>query len=114
VTLPRTVSLWLPVLLWAALIYWFSSIPSLSSGLGSFDYVLRKAAHVTEFAFLSFLLWRAVRDEAGAFFGALLYAATDEFHQTFVHGRHGSPKDLAFDAVGALLGLVILSRAVER
>jgi VanZ family protein len=114
VTLPRPVSLWLPVLLWAALIFAFSAIPSLSSGLGTFDVVLRKAAHVSEFAMLAFLLWRAVRDDGIAFFGTVLYAVTDEFHQSFVRGRHGAPRDIAFDAAGAFLGLLILRHELER
>jgi VanZ family protein len=108
------VSLWLPVVLWAGLIFGFSSIPSLNSGLGDLDYVLRKGAHMTEYAMLALLLWRAVRDEAVAFFATLLYAVSDELHQTFVRGRHGSPKDVAFDATGAFLGLWILSRELDR
>ena len=38
----------------------------------------------------------------------LAYAATDEWHQTFVHGRHGSPWDWAIDAAGVgLAGLLV-------
>jgi VanZ family protein len=107
VHLPRPVSLWLPVLVWAGFIFAFSSIPGLSSGV-SFDEILRKAAHVVEYAMLAFLLWRATRDEALAFFGAVLYSATDEFHQAFVRGRHGAPRDIAFDATGALLALLLV------
>jgi hypothetical protein len=50
---------WLPVLVWAGVIFAFSSIPSLNSGLGSWDYVLRKGAHMTEYAILAVLLVRA-------------------------------------------------------
>jgi len=42
-------SRWLPVLVWAGVIFAFSSIPSLNSGLGTWDYVLRKGAHTTEY-----------------------------------------------------------------
>ena len=51
-------TLWLPVLAWAAVIFAFSSIPSLSSGLGAWDTVLRKGAHITEYAVLGALLAR--------------------------------------------------------
>ena len=34
---------------------------------------------------------------------AIAYAVTDEYHQTFVHGRHGSPVDWAIDSAGAAL-----------
>src|SRR5918912_19993 len=51
----RAISLWLPVVAWAAVIFALSAIPSLSSGLGTWDYVLRKCAHVTEYAVLDAL-----------------------------------------------------------
>jgi VanZ family protein len=99
------VSRWLPVLAWAAVIFAFSSIPSLNSGLGTWDTVLRKGAHMTEYAVLACLLVRAVGSAGWAFALTVAYAATDEFHQTFVRGRHGSPVDVGIDAVGALIGL---------
>jgi VanZ family protein len=114
VSLPRPVSLWLPVLLWAGLIFGVSGIPSLNSGLGTLDEILRKSAHVTEYALLALLLWRAVRDDGIAFFGTVLYAVTDEFHQSFVFGRKGAPRDVVFDAIGAFLALLILRPELER
>lgn len=103
-------SRWLPVLVWAAVIFAFSSIPSLNSGLGSWDYVLRKCAHMTEYAILAILLARAARSYVWAFPLAVAYAASDEFHQTFVRGRHGTPVDVAIDAVGALVGLTLWTK----
>jgi VanZ family protein len=103
-------SRWLPVLVWAGVIFALSSIPSLSSGLGAWDTVLRKGAHMTEYAILACLLVRATASSAWAFGIAVAYAATDEFHQTFVHGRHGSPIDVGIDAVGALIGLGVWQR----
>jgi VanZ family protein len=114
VRLPRALELWLPVVAWAAVIFVVSSIPSLNSGLGTLDTVLRKAAHMCEYALLAALLLRALEDELLAFFGALLYAATDELHQTFVRGRHGTPRDLIYDATGALLGLLVYQRERAR
>ena len=102
----RALTHWLPVLLWAALIFAFSSIPSLSSGLGVWDTVLRKGAHMTEYAVLAFLLARALASEAPAFVAGLLYAASDELHQSFVRGRHSSPVDVAIDAVGLTAGIL--------
>jgi VanZ family protein len=101
------VSRWLPVLVWAGVIFAFSSIPSLNSGLGTWDTVLRKCAHMTEYAILAVLLVRATGSYAWAFALAVAYAGTDEFHQTFVRGRHGSPVDVGIDAVGALIGLAV-------
>src|SRR5919109_4453720 len=101
----RAVTLWLPVVAWAAVILALSSIPHLSSGLGTWDYVLRKCAHVTEYAILGALLLRALGREVPAFLAAVAYAATDELHQHFVRGRHASPVDVAIDAVGVAFGL---------
>src|ERR671929_2445353 len=102
----RALSVWLPVVAWAALIFALSSIPSLSSGLGDWDYVLRKCAHVTEYAVLGALLLRALGRELPAFLAAVAYAATDELHQHFVRGRHASPIDVAIDAAGVLIGIL--------
>jgi VanZ family protein len=107
----RAALLWLPVALWAGLIFGLSSIPSLSTGLGTWDTVLRKGAHMAEYAVLAALLWRALRREVAALLVAVAYAATDELHQTFVRGRHGSPVDVAVDGIGAAAGLLVLLRA---
>jgi VanZ family protein len=103
-------SRWLPALAWAGVIFAFSAVPSLSSGLGTWDLVLRKCAHMTEYAVLAILLARAAGSYGWAFALAIAYAASDELHQTFVRGRHGSPVDVAVDAVGALAGLILWQR----
>jgi len=108
---PRLFALWLPVVAWAALIFGLSSIPSLSTGLGGWDYVLRKCAHMTEYAIFVVLLWRALGSELAALAASVAYAVTDEIHQTFVRGRHGSPIDVGIDTVGMLVGLALLRRA---
>jgi VanZ family protein len=100
-------ALWGPVVLWAAVIFGLSSIPSLSSGLGAWDEVLRKGAHLAEYAVLGLLLMRAWARELPALTTAVAYAVTDEIHQRFVQGRHSSPFDVAFDACGAALGLLL-------
>jgi VanZ family protein len=103
----RKFSLWGPVIVWAAVIFAFSSIPSLSSGLGTWDEVLRKGAHITEYAVLGLLLLRALGRAAPALALGIAYAATDEVHQHFVSGRHSSPFDVAFDTCGVTLGLLV-------
>jgi VanZ family protein len=105
--LSRRFSAWAPVVLWAAVIFALSSIPSLSTGLGLWDTILRKGAHMTEYAILALLLLRAVGRELPAFLIGLAYAATDELHQHFVRGRHASPVDVAIDAIGLAIGLLV-------
>jgi len=106
-TLRRRFSLWAPVVLWAGVIFGLSAIPSLSSGLGSWDEVLRKGAHMTEYAILGALLYRALGRVLPSLALGILYAATDELHQNFVQGRHASPFDVAFDACGLAIGLAL-------
>jgi VanZ family protein len=110
----RLLTVWLPVLVWAAVIFAFSSIPSLSSGLGTWDTILRKGAHVTEYAVLGGLLYRALGREPLALAAGIAYAATDELHQHFVRGRHASPVDVAIDALGVAVGMLLWLRLRER
>jgi VanZ family protein len=104
-------STWLPVVAWAAVIFALSSIPHLGTGLGTWDTILRKGAHVTEYAILGLLLVRAIGRELPAFLIGVGYAITDEVHQHFVSGRHSSPIDVAIDSTGVLIGLVVFARA---
>jgi VanZ family protein len=110
VALPRALSLWLPVVLWAGLIFALSSIPNFGTGLGGWDLVLRKTAHAAEFAVLGLLLARALGRELLALLLGIAYAATDELHQAFVPGRHGSVWDVLLDSVGVALGILLLRR----
>ena len=103
----RLATTWLPVLLWAGLIFALSSIPSLDSGLGGWDLVLRKIAHAMEYALLAVLLVRALGQEGPAAAAAVAYAASDELHQHFVPGRHGALRDVAIDAAGAVAGILL-------
>jgi VanZ family protein len=105
---------WLPVAAWAAVIFAFSSVQSLSTELGTWDTILRKLAHVTEYAILGALLCRAVRRPWLAIAIATLYAVSDEVHQTFVEGRHGAPLDVGIDAVGATIGVLLWTRLAGR
>jgi VanZ family protein len=107
-------SAWIPVVLWACVIFALSQIPSLGTGLGTWDLVLRKLAHAAEYALLAALAWRASRSLPVALLFASGYAATDEFHQTFVRGREGTPRDWAIDTAGALIGLAFVRRWARR
>jgi VanZ family protein len=106
------VSRYAPPLAVMALIFALSATPDLSSGLGTWDTVLRKLAHITIFAVLWLALARATcwRRPILATVIALLYAVSDELHQSFVEGRHGTPVDVAIDAFG--IGLAVLGWAV--
>ena len=122
----RCLRYWLPVLLWMGVIFVMSSRSNLPSHPNkTVDFVAKKAGHVTEYGFLAFLLWRAIPSTGsghrskekgwlalpsfrGAFVLSLLYAISDEVHQTFVPGRSGRLTDVGFDALGTLLALGLI------
>jgi VanZ family protein len=98
-------------------IFAFSAQPSLDSGLGWIDHIGRKFVHFAEYALLCFLWWRAIKTVTNprravvlAFLITSAYAITDEYHQTFVDGRHGTPVDWLIDSAGAAAAAVWLLR----
>lgn len=104
------------------MIFWFSHEPDLTvSSDDLVDLVVRKAAHVFVFGVLALLcarLWGSfARSGAHVVIGAwlltLAFAVSDEWHQTFVHGRVGHAQDVAIDLTGATAAL-LLDRAWRR
>ena len=102
---------WLPVFLWAGLIFYLSGMPNLSLGGGIWDFILRKLAHISEYFILTFLLYRAFKGSFSLvsfyliFWSAILsflYAVSDEIHQFFVPTRNASPVDVLIDTLGII------------
>jgi len=102
------VSRFAPPLVLMTVIFALSAQPDLNSGLGTWDTVLRKLAHMAEFGLLWLLWWRALgyRDPVLPAAIAIGYAITDELHQTTVEGRHGSPVDVLIDSTGVALAIL--------
>jgi VanZ family protein len=103
-------NLWLPVVVWMGLIFYLSAQPDLPRPEASWASTLvGSGAHMFVFGVLAVLWARALGRRRWtllwAFLFTALYALLDEFHQTFVPGRHADPLDLACDAAGAMLGL---------
>ena len=109
----RSVSRFAPPILLMAVIFALSAQPDLNSGLGIWDTILRKLAHMAEFGLLWLLWWRALgyRNLALPTAIAIGYAITDELHQTTVEGRHGSPVDVAIDSAGVAIAILLAARA---
>ncbi|MEP0804022.1 MAG: VanZ family protein [Chloroflexota bacterium] len=107
----RIVSRWLPALLVMLVIFVFSAQPSESlPDFNRLDRLVKKGGHMLGYGLLAASYWRGLgwdgRRRRLAWLFAVLYAATDEFHQSFVPGRNASLWDvLVFDNAGALLGL---------
>jgi VanZ family protein len=114
-SIQEKLNLWLPVLIWAAFIFYLSSVPHLRfMENDQLDFVVRKIGHMGVFGILARLLARALTGSTywswkKIFFTSLvvtcLYAITDEYHQAFVPGRHASAKDVTIDTVGAWVAL---------
>jgi VanZ family protein len=108
---------WLPALLLMAVIFVFSSRSSDElPDFGGWDYFFKKGAHALGYGLLALSYLRALprRNYLLAWFLAVLYSATDEFHQSFVPGRHASVVDvIVFDNLGAMIALY-LQRGKER
>jgi VanZ family protein len=113
----RALAAWLPAIVIAAIIFTLSAQPNLRVADGDVDLVLRKLAHMLVFGLLAAgcfrgLTFHGVRGPAalvGAATVATAYAISDEFHQTFVAGRSGSPVDVVIDLVGILVVLAMLA-----
>ena len=101
-----------PVLLMGVIFYF--SAQSSSGDHAWWDVILRKLGHVTGYALLTALWWWALRGVTGrplliAVCIAFAYACTDEFHQTFVSGRTGTPVDVAIDSIGMAIAALLIN-----
>jgi len=114
------ISKWLPALLMTLVIFLFSARPA--SDLLFFawaDTIIKKGGHMIGYALLALSYWRAFdfSEEKRwiAWLLAVVYAVTDEFHQSFVPGRHPSLWDVViFDNLGALISLWLANRYKKR
>ena len=143
----RFLKYWLPVFIWLGVIFAGSSdifsaeqtsrylIPFLRwldpqispSTIAVIHFALRKISHVTEYAVLAALLWRALRSASafrakmsmvsvGVWVACAIFAASDEFRQSFIGSRTASLSDVMIDSVGALMGLtfcLVFARRIQ-
>ena len=135
---PRFVTHWMPALAWMVLIFLGSTdvlsaeqtsrfiVPLLRwldpriswAAINAIHTAIRKLGHVTEYAILAVLLWRALRGGknlgtrlsllfTAVWFACAIFAASDEFHQSFIPSRTPAIRDVMIDICGALVGLII-------
>lgn len=110
-----TKAVWCAIAVYMAIIFAVSHDPTATDGL-PLDFGADKLVHMVEFGLLA-ALWRkglllrgmdARKAGLVAFVVTGLYAAGDEWHQSFVPGRVCSVADFAADALGAALTLWFL------
>ncbi len=114
----RAAVLWIAAIAYATAIFVVSSQPVPAPGEEALALVGDKALHAVEYAGFAVLLTLAIASTPSpritpraaliAFAGSVLYAASDEFHQTLVPGRQGALADLVADAAGAFLGAALV------
>ena len=110
---------WVLVIAWMMLIFYFSSQPDLKSSLPNlWDLIFRKIAHILEFTVLTYFLIKAFSNYSISkkkilifpFIIAIIFAISDELHQTFVSGRCGAIKDVFIDSIGVVLCLIFYKK----
>ncbi len=136
---------WLPVFIWLGVIFAGSTdifsteqtsrylVPFLRwldpqispSTIATVHFALRKIGHLTEYAILAALFWRALRSArnlpakmstlfVGVWVACAILAAIDEFHQSFIASRTASLNDVLTDSLGAAVGLAICLPIAQR
>jgi len=113
----RMLVLWLPVVIWAVVIFLFSSYPtSRASEIHWKDFIVKKTAHVVEYAIFCSLIFRAMKgsgmsSKKAAIYAlgiSILYGLTDEYHQSLTPGRDPRIRDVGFDTIGSVLSMYII------
>lgn len=108
---------WLPPVIWASIIFLFSSIPTVTtSTFYLWDFIIKKSAHFIEYGVLVTLLYRAFinsnmaknKAQLYSLIISIIYAMTDEFHQSFTPGRGPSIRDVLIDSLGAYFFVYVL------
>ncbi len=116
---------WFPVIGWMLTIFILSSRERVAV---SEEYILNftffKSLHVIEYGILGFLIFRLINHVSKkslprqkyieAFLFALIYANTDELHQTFVPTRQGAIRDVLIDCIGISITLYFIYKNFKR
>lgn len=104
---------WIPSTIIMGIIFASSNQTSMDiPNFGLFDFLVKKAGHIIGYALLSTTLFYGFRWKKQkmflVFFLSIIYAGSDEFHQSYISGRTSSMYDvLVYDQIGTLLGLGI-------
>jgi VanZ family protein len=103
---------------------WLNPQISIST-IATIHFALRKLGHLTEYAVLAAFLWRALRSASslrakmstllvGVWVACAMFAASDEFHQSFIASRTASLNDVLTDSLGAAIGLALCLAIAQR
>lgn len=119
----KFISLWLPVILWAGMIFKFSSgtVPETSQVYWQ-NFLVKKIGHLLLFGTLALLFYRAfhgqgVSRKKAAFWAVVasfLYGMSDEFHQMYTQGREARIRDVLIDGIGASLFIYLVYKLLPK
>lgn len=119
----RFAKFWVPAIIWAIIIFSFSSVsvPVVSPFYWR-EFVIKKTGHFIEYVIFGSLIYRALLNSGAAkkkaviytIIVSLLYAASDEFHQSFIPNREPRVRDVIIDTIGASLAVYFLWRLLPK
>jgi VanZ family protein len=122
--LSKMAKFYLPIFLWMGVIFVLSSRQRISvSETQNINFLFFKTLHVIEYSFLFFLVNRALvyasplakkYQQLTAFMIVLVYAISDELHQTLVPTREGTLRDVIIDGGGALFVWIFLTHIIPK
>ncbi len=108
---------WVPVVIWGGVIFFFSTLVVVKSPeFNLLDFLFKKSAHFVEYAILALLLYRAAVNTTGlskkkagmlTLLFVVLYAISDEYHQSFTPGREPAVRDVLIDSLGGATALFL-------
>ena len=106
----QRLQVYLPSLIWMAIIYYFSSLPTTGviSSVPIVRFLFFKSLHLSEYAILAIFLFIALKKFSNTIIYSYLYACTDEIHQIFVTGRNSRFTDTLLDLLGIIFGILFI------
>ncbi len=121
-SMKRVIYYWGPVLLWMTIIFYFSSRgKTVVTDSYVLSFVFFKTLHLIEYASLYLLYYRAMRNTAGidtrnialiSLGLVVIYAASDEFHQSLIPSREGRVRDVIIDTIGGGIGWILSAHVI--
>lgn len=114
---------WSPAVIMMILIFIASGTPGDEMPVfGAIDFIVKKGGHMIGYAMLAVACYLAayrtnrnrVRSSVLSLCLAVTYAASDEYHQSFIPGRSAQVMDVGIDSVGAIAGITLMNFEIKR
>ena len=119
----RKILRWLPAVIMMVMIFIASGIPGEEvPTFEGIDFIVKKGGHMIGYAMLAVACYLAAyganrnrtRSAVLSLCLAVVYAVSDEYHQSFIPGRSATVMDVGIDSVGAIIGVTLMDFVVRR